>query len=149
MTRRRFAFKLDSIRTLRKHTELVAMRQLAHELDRAAHLHAELGTAEAQLIDARAASRGVSTARDLTARQAYLERRERELGDARLRAELQAGQVSTVRTQLASAARDRETLDRLEGRQRSLHEDLERRSERLEADEISLAMRRQHLGGVA
>ncbi|HET6175205.1 MAG TPA: hypothetical protein VFD90_21555 [Gaiellales bacterium] len=149
MTGRRFAFKLESIRTLRKHTELVAMRQLAHELDRAAQLRGELDSAEAVLTGACAASPGISSARDLAVRQAYLERCERELGEARMRAEAQAGHVAIGRSQLASAARDRETLDRLEDRQRSVHDDLARRAERAAGDEISLAMRKQHLGGVA
>ncbi|MDX6562974.1 MAG: flagellar protein FliJ [Gaiellales bacterium] len=149
MTRPPFAFKLESIRMLRKHTELAAMRRLAHELGRAAQLDAELGTAESRLSEACAASGEITTARDLSVRQVYLERRERELGEARLRTEVQAEHVSHGRTELASAARDRETLDRLEDRQRAVHRDLERRAERVDADEISLAMRRRHLGGVA
>jgi flagellar export protein FliJ len=149
MTRTHFAFKLESIRTLRKHTELVAMRRLAHELDRAAQLDDELGSAVARLSEACAPSRDVTTAGDLSVRQAYLERRERELGEARLRTEMQAEHVAHGRTQLASAARDRETLDRLEDRQRAVHQKLERRAERVDADEISLAMRRRHLGGAA
>jgi flagellar FliJ protein len=149
MPGRRFAFRLESIRTLRKHSELLAMRQLAYELDRDAQLRAELDSAEAQLSDACAPAAGALTARDLAVRQAYLERCERELGEARLRSEQQAGHVETGRSQLVSAARDRETLDRLEERQRAIHEDLNRRAERNASDEISLAMRRQHLGGVA
>ena len=149
MTKPTFTFKLESIRTLRKHTEDAAMRRLADELDRAAQLEAELGGAEARLTDARSKPNGVLTARDLSARQAYLERRERELVDARRRTELQAEHVALGRTELASAARERETLDRLEDRQRSAHELLERRAARVDADEISLAMRRLHLGGAA
>ena len=149
MARHPFSFKLESIRTLRKHTEQAAMRRLADELDRAARLESELGGAEARLSEARSQSGGALTARDLSARQAYLERRERELADARRRSEVQAEHVVHGRTQLASAARDRETLDRLEDRQRSAHQLLERRAERVDADEISLAMRRLHLGGAA
>jgi flagellar export protein FliJ len=149
MTKPAFSFKLESIRTLRKHTEDAAMRRLADELDRAAQLEAELGGAEARLSDACSGPEGASTARDLTARQAYLERRERELADARRRTELQAEHVALGRSELASAARDRETLDRLEGRQRTAHELLQRRAARVDADEISLAMRRLHLGGAA
>ena len=125
------------------------MRRLADELDRAAQLEAELGGAEARLSDACTGPEGVITARDLTARQAYLERRERELADARRRTELQAEHVALGRSELASAARDRETLDRLEDRQRTAHELLQRRAARVDADEISLAMRRLHLGGAA
>lgn len=149
MTRHAFSFKLESIRTLRKHTEDAAMRRLAGELDRAAQLDAELGGAEARLTDAREEPSGVVTARDLSARQAYLERRERELVDARRRTEHQAEHVELGRTELVSAARARETLDRLEGRQRAAHELSQRRAARVDADEISLAMRRLHLGGAA
>ncbi len=149
MPSRRFTFSLESIRSVRQHTELVAMRQLAYELDRAAQLHAELGSAEARLNDACAAPVEVSTARDLSARHVYREQRKRELGDARQRADVQAGHVATGRAQLVSATRDRETLDRLEGRQRAAHDILERRAERTHADEVSLAMRRLHLGGSA
>jgi flagellar export protein FliJ len=149
MPSRRFVFSLESIKSVREHTELVAMRQLAYELDRAAQLRAELGTAEARLNDACAAPGGVVTARDLSARHVYREQRKRELGDARQRADLQAEHVATGREQLASATRDRETLARLEGRQRAAHENVQRRAERTRSDEVSLAMRRHHLGGSA
>ena len=149
MTKPAFTFKLESIRTLRKHTENVAMRRLADELDRAAELDAELGGAQARLTDAWSEPSGVVTARDLSARQAYLERREREPVDARMRTEKQAEHVALGRSELALAARERETLDRLEDRQRSAHELLERRAARVDADEISLAMRLVHLGGAA
>ena len=147
MTSRRFKFTLESIRTVREHSQQVAMRQLAHELDRAAELGAELGTAEALLAEACATRLESTTAGDLTARQAYVERRERELGDARVRAQVQEGHVTKGRDQLAAATLDRETLDRLAERQRAAHQSLERRADRIRSDEISLGMRRQHLGG--
>jgi flagellar export protein FliJ len=149
MTSRRFTFTLESIRTVREHTQQVAMRQLAHELDRAAELEAELDTAEAMLTAACAARLEGGTASDLSARQVYLERRERELGDARVRAQVQAGHVEKGRDQLTSATVDRETLDRLADRQRAVHLGLERRADRIRSEEISLAMRREHLGGAA
>src|ERR1700712_5949409 len=103
MKSRRFTFSLESIRTVREHTQFVAMRQLAHELDRAKELSAELTTAETLLADARTERLAGATANDLSARQAYLERRERELGDARMRAEVQAGHGAPRRDPVAPA----------------------------------------------
>ena len=103
-------------------------------------------TAETLLADARAERLAGETASDLSARQAYLERREREVGDARMRAEVQAGHVAKGRDELTSATIERETLDRLADRQHAAHMTLERRAARIDGDEISLAMRRLDLG---
>ena len=96
------------------------MRQLADELDRAAQLEAELGGAEARLGEACSeparrhdGARPVRHARRTSSGASASSPRR---GGA---TELQAEHVAYGRTELASAARDRETLDRLEDRQRT------------------------------
>jgi len=145
MTKRRFHFKLEPVRTLRENAELTAMKELAGELERAASLRQELDTAEERLADARTplgyGDDGV-TGSDLAFHQAYLERMERALADAHHRTVIQDGHVEHSRTLLAAAVRERQTLDRLEQRRRSAHDLEQRRLERADADEISLTSHR-------
>jgi flagellar export protein FliJ len=144
MTKRRFHFKLEPVRTLRENAELTAMKELASELERAASLRQELDSAQERLADARTpiGSDGGVTGSDLAFHQAYLERMERELADARQRTVIQEGHVEHSRTLLAAAVRERQTLDRLEQRRRSAHDLEQRRLERADADEISLTSHR-------
>ncbi len=142
MTKRRFHFKLEPVRTLRENAELSAMKELAGELERAASLRQELDSANERLADARTPLGGGVTGSDLAFHQAYLERMERELSDARQRTVIQDGHVEHSRTLLAAAVRERQTLDRLEQRRRSAHDLEQRRLERADADEISLTSHR-------
>jgi flagellar export protein FliJ len=142
MTKRRFHFKLEPVRTLRENAELSAMKELASELERAASLRQELDSARERLIDARTPLGDGVTGSDLAFHQAYLERIERELADARQRTVIQDGHVDHSRTLLAAAVRERQTLDRLEQRRRSAHDLEQRRLERADADEISLTSHR-------
>jgi flagellar export protein FliJ len=142
MTRRRFQFQLEPLRTLRENAELNVMKELAGELAHAHALQAEAAAVERRLAEARTPS-SATTAADLSARQAYVERLERELDETRQRERIQERRVEETRARLALAVRDRQTLDRLEQRRRAVH-DLElRRVERTDADEISLL---SHLG---
>jgi flagellar export protein FliJ len=143
MTKRRFHFKLEPVRTLRENAELNAMKELAGELERAARLRQELDAAAGRLADARVPHADeVTTGTDLAFQQAYLERVERELAAARQRTAVQDGQVEHSRVRLAAAVRARQTLDRLEERRRSAHDLEQRRLERAAADEISLTSHR-------
>jgi flagellar export protein FliJ len=143
MTKRRFHFKLDPVRTLRENHEQAVMKELAAELDQAAALRRELGDAEERLEAARTPGEPTATGAELAVRQAYVERVERQLREAQHRVDVQDGHVESTRTRLAVAVRERQTLDRLEERRRAAH-DLElRRAERTEADEVSLV---SHLG---
>src|SRR5690242_20786981 len=97
----RFTFKLQPIQRIREHAELLAMRDLAGELRHAAELDRELGTVEDRLADAQRPESGGLSAVELAARQLYLERVERELDDARQRADAQAQSVRAGRARLA------------------------------------------------
>jgi flagellar export protein FliJ len=138
MTKRRFHFKLESLRTLREHAELNVMKELAGELGHAASLRRELSAVEERLNDARAPIVEASTASELLVRQTYVERMESELHAARHRTAAQDGHVEQTRLRLAEAARARQTLDLLEERRRAVHTLETRRLERNDNDEISL-----------
>lgn len=141
MSAKRFTFTLEPLRTVREHAELVAMRDLAGELEQAALLRREVHSTEERLAAARAVDgAGASTAVELAARQAYLERVERELAEARVRSSVQEGHVDASRTRLQHAAQEREQVDRLADRRRAQHDQEQRRRERDAGDEISMLM---------
>jgi flagellar export protein FliJ len=143
MTKRRFHFKLEPLRVLRENHEQAVMKELAGELEQAAELRRELGLVEERLVAARQPAGSGVTGAELAVRQAYVERIERELREARHRVVVQDGHVETTRARLAHAVRERQTLDRLEERRRAAHELELRRAERVDADELSLV---SHLG---
>jgi flagellar export protein FliJ len=147
MRRPRFHFKLDSVRTVRKHSENLAMQALATELAEAGELELRLGAVEKRLVAARQQGSGALGALELAQQQLYRERIERELEDARMRATLQARAVQHARDQLDLAAREREALDRLAERRRLEHSLELGRAERLVADEIAAKMRQSGIGG--
>jgi flagellar export protein FliJ len=141
MSARRFIFALEPLRTVREHAEQVAMRDLAGELRHADALRTELQSTEQRLDAARDGHREVTlTAVELAAQQLYLERVEREVADAKYRAQLQDGHVEATRERLQEAARDRQQVDRLAERRRAEHDRGERRRERDDGDEISIQM---------
>lgn len=142
MTKRRFHFKLEPIRTLRENHEQTVMKELAGELDQAAARRRELDALQQRLLAAREPAGHAASGIDLAIRQAYVERVERELREARHRVAVQDDHVETTRTRLALAVRERQTLDRLEERRRRSHDAEARRLERADADEISLASHR-------
>ena len=141
MTKRRFTSKLQSVRTVREHAELMAMRDLAGELRQAAALKQELTVAHDRLHTARTvAANGGVTGAELLVRQAYVERVERELTYARMRAAAQDDHVEVTRVRLQEAARDRETVVKLEGRRRAAHDQETRRLERNAGEELAVQM---------
>jgi flagellar export protein FliJ len=138
MTNRRFQFKLEPIRALRKDAEQAVMRQLAGELAAVEVLRSELQLAEALLAQAHRPPEGLMTAQELAARQLYAERLERERAEAEARVLRQEGYVDQTRRRLAEASRKRSTLDQLESRRRAVHEAEMRRVEAIEGNELSL-----------
>lgn len=151
MTHRRFIFTLEPLRAVRQHAELMAMQELARELDRAAAIQRELEAAQTRMAGARAAAvpAPVTTAAELASRQSYLERVERELEESRLRDSVQAASVEESRTRVQDAARERETLDRVAAKRRVAHNLESARQERTANDQIALLMRGPGLGEVA
>jgi flagellar export protein FliJ len=141
MTKRRFHFKLEPLRIVREHAEHTAMRDLAGELRRVDALRLELGELELHLAETRAATSPASAiASELADRQAYVERVERELEDARLRVAAQEGHVEAAGARLRVASRERETVDKLEQGRRAAHEQENLRRERAAGDEVSMRM---------
>ncbi len=149
-----FRFRLERVRALREHGEDVAKQALAGALVRREECEEKLQETEEQLDQARVAQResGVSrtSAVDLIARQAYLERVERARDATARDLDLHEAEVATRRDLLTEAARAREALERLKERRRADHEqELARRSGR-ELDEVALNVyRRGAPGGAA
>lgn len=138
MTRRRFHFRLEPIRMLRKDAEQSVMRELAGELAHAEELRRELGSLEDRLQAAHRQPTATMTAQELAVRQLYAERIERECAEARARNLRQQGNVEQARLRLAAATRARRTLDQLETRRREAHDVETRRLEATEGNETSL-----------
>jgi len=135
---RRFQFALEPVRMLRRDAERAAMKSLADELQRAAAIDRELVLAQARLQAARDDGEA-ATGADLAARQRYMERIEGVVGELKLAAARQSALVDAARREVANAMRDREALERLEGKRRSVHAAEGRRLERIDGDEIAVA----------
>lgn len=145
-----FRFKLESVRSLREQEERRAQEQLAAELARAAAASASVSSAAERVAQARGAflrcgDGGVLTPQELVARQAFLERREREQRSAEHDAELQEHQVELRRSFLERAARDREVLERAKERARAAHEGAAARAAEEALGEIALSAHRRRV----
>jgi flagellar export protein FliJ len=143
-----FTFKLEPVRALREQEERRAQEDLARELALAAAHHAAVASAAGAVDEARrafvAAGRGGElTPQELVARQAFLERREREQRRALLESELQAQQVELRRSSLEHAAREREVLERAKQRARDDHVRAELKVEEEALGEIALTLHRR------
>jgi len=144
---RRFRFRLESIRSLRAHSENAARTVLAQEIAVGATRAAELADADAALASARSGETGAQTAASLAARQAFLERRERERDAAAVALRSQEQVVADRSADLVAAAAKRATLDRLRERKQDLHRRDAERAEDALLGEVGLS-RRGQVGGV-
>ena len=137
-----FRFRLERVRALRERREDAAKQDLAGAMMRHRRSEDEVNAAAARLAGARAAqvdaTRAVSSATDMLARQAYLERAER--AHQATRQDLQRHEVELVqrREALTQAARDRHALERLKEHRRADHEREAARQEGLVLDEIAI-----------
>jgi flagellar FliJ protein len=137
-----FRFRLERVRALRERREDAAKQELAGAMMRHRRSEDEVNAATARLAGARAAqvdaTRAVSSATDMLARQAYLERAER--AHQATRQDLQRHEVELVqrREALTQAARDRQALERLKEHRRADHEREAARQEGLVLDEIAI-----------
>jgi flagellar export protein FliJ len=138
MSRRKFHFRLEPIRMLRKEAERSVMKEFAGELACADQLRNELRTVEGRLQAAHQPPSGSMTARDLATRQLYTELVERQCAEAGARVERQERNVEQTRQRLATATQRRSMLDQLEGRRRTAHDVETRRSDAIEGNEIAL-----------
>jgi flagellar protein FliJ len=144
-----FTFRLERVRTLREEAEELAREALTKEI----RLRDE---GKMQLDDARAAVRaacdlnrsalgggGMVSAVNLRAIQSYVERREQLQNSAALELSRREHEVSTKRTDLAAAARDRQAIDKLKERQLAEHNAEWARKTQNTLDELALAVHRR------
>jgi flagellar export protein FliJ len=138
MSKRKFQFRLEPIRMLRKEAEQTVMKEFAGELAAADQLREELRAMEDRLQAAHRPPEGSMTARELATRQLYTELIERRCAEAGARVQRQERNVEHTRQRLAAATQRRSMLDRLEGRRRSAHDAETRRFDAIEGNEIVL-----------
>jgi flagellar protein FliJ len=137
-----FRFRLERVRALRERREDAAKQELAGALMRHRRCEEEVEAAASRIANARAAqidaTRLPSSATDMLARQAYLERAER--AHQATRQNLQRHEVELVqrREVLMKAAQERQALERLKENQRADHEREAARQEGMVLDEIAL-----------
>jgi len=137
---RPFSFPLEQVRSLRSHIEAAAKAALARELATAAEREDELRQADEAVVSARGgtADGRVITGSELAARQAFLERCERQRAAAELAA-IEHEQVVAERVSaLQTAAADREVLDRLKERHQATHAREVARAEEATLGEVAL-----------
>ena len=137
-----FRFRLERVRALRERREDAAKQELAGAMMRHRRCEDEVQAAAARLAGARAAqvdaTRVMSSATEMLARQAYLERAER--AHQATRQDLQRHEVELVqrREVLVKAAQERQALERLKENQRADHAREAARQEGMVLDEIAI-----------
>ena len=137
-----FRFRLERVRALRERREDAAKQELAGAMLRHRRCEDEVEASAGRLANARAAqvdaTRIVSSATDMLARQAYLERTERAHQATRQDLQRHELELAAQRAALTEAARERQTLERLKQRRRADHEREMARREGLVLDEIAI-----------
>ncbi|MBV8221311.1 MAG: flagellar export protein FliJ [Solirubrobacterales bacterium] len=137
-----FRFRLERVRALRERREDAAKQELAGAMIRHRRCEDEVEAAAARLAGARAAqidaTRVTSSATDMLARQAYLERAERAHQATRQDLQRHELELAQRREALTEAARDRQALERLKEHRRADHEREVARREGLVLDEIAI-----------
>jgi flagellar FliJ protein len=142
MTGPSFRFRLERVRALRERREDAAKEDLAGAMLRHRRCEEEVEAAAARIANARAAqvdaTRMTSSASDMLARQAYLERAERAQQATRVDLQRQEVELAQRRAALTQAAQEREALERLKERRRADHAREVARREGLMLDEIAI-----------
>jgi flagellar FliJ protein len=143
-----FRFPLERLRALRERGEDLAKQELAGALHRQARCAERLRAMGEQVAGAfatqRATAAGDSTsAADLAAHQAYLERIEQVREAGRLDLDRHDVEVGARRDALREAARQRQALERLKERRRADHDCAVARTEGAALDEIALTQHRR------
>jgi flagellar FliJ protein len=137
-----FRFRLERVRALRERHEDAAKQDLAGAMLRHRHTEDEVRAAATRLASARAAqvdaTQNISSAVDMLARQAYLERAERAHQATRQVLHQRELEVTQSRAALTEAARERQALERLKENRRVEHEREVARREGLLLDEIAI-----------
>jgi flagellar protein FliJ len=142
-----FTFRLERVKSIRERAEERAREDLAHELRLRMRGEAMLLEATHAASAATEAGRDTvlsrSSAMDLIAAQAFIERSERIRREAALDLDRQNAEVDARRTALQAAARDRQVMDKLEERQRADHNAEWARRSQNALDEIALGVHRR------
>jgi flagellar FliJ protein len=142
MTGPSFRFRLERVRALRERTEDEAKQAFAGAMQERVRSERELQDAAARVASARDAqldATGVRTsATDLMARQAYLERSELAHRASQENLGRREEALEVKREEMTEAARDRQALERLKEHRRQEHELEQTRIEAAELDEIAL-----------
>jgi flagellar FliJ protein len=137
-----FRFRLERVRALRESREDAAKQELAGAMMRHRRCEDEVEAAAARLAGARAAqvdaTRVTSSATDMIARQAYLERAERAHQATHQDLQRHELELAQRREALTQAARDRQALERLKEHRRADHDREVARREGLVLDEIAI-----------
>ncbi len=137
-----FRFRLERVRALRERHEDAAKEELAGAMLRHRRCEEEVQAAADRIARARDsqvdATRAASSATDLLARQAYLERAERAHQATRQNLQRHELELAQRREALTQAARERQALERLKEQRRTEHEREVARQEGLMLDEIAL-----------
>ena len=142
MTGPSFRFRLERVRALRERTEDEAKQAFAGAMQERVRSERELQDAAARVASARDAQLDATGARtsatDLMARQAYLERSELAHRASQENLGRREEALEVKREEMTEAARDRQALERLKEHRRQEHELEQTRIEAAELDEIAL-----------
>jgi flagellar protein FliJ len=144
---RAFAFRLERVRALRERAEDAAKEDLAGAMTERERWAARLRAAGSQLESARSAQIGAAasgtSAAEMLAHQAFLERSERAAQTAELDLSRQDTEVDARRTALQQAARERQVLERLKAKRAAEHRAEAERREGALLDELALSRHRR------
>ena len=140
-----FNFRLERVRSLRESAEEAAREELARELNHRVRGEALVREATQAVVEARASGRAPSatTARDLIAGQAWMERLERRRVDAVAELDRRDASVARSRAALAERAREREAIERIKRKRRADHDAEVLRQAQIALDEVALTVHRR------
>jgi flagellar FliJ protein len=143
-----FTFRLERVRTIRERAEERAREALTNELRVRAEGEVLLQQAADAVSAARDAGRTtVTTGRvsstDFISAQAFIERTERMRVEASIELARRDAEVAVRRDMLATAARDRQAIDKLKERRKAEHDAEWARKSQNTLDELALAVHRR------
>jgi flagellar FliJ protein len=142
MTGPSFRFRLERVRALRERHEDVAKQAFAGAMNDRNRSEQELQVAAQRIMKAREAQLDVTaaptSANELMARQAYLERSERAHRASQEDLGRSEQTLAQRRRELTEAARDRQALERLKENRRVEHDREQARMDAADLDEIAL-----------
>ena len=140
-----FNFRLERVRSLRESAEEAAREELARELNHRVRGEALLREAAQAVADAHEVGRAAhaTTARDLIAGQAWMERLERRRVDAVAELDRRDASVARSRAALAERAREREAIERIKRKRRADHDAEVLRQAQIALDEVALTVHRR------